>query len=77
MNIFNKLLKVFLFNKIYNIKNSNSTIKLLIKLFYLDAATKQASRILRKSEQDKKAANAQTLKKNLNKIQEMLPGKKK
>ena len=49
----------------------------LIKLFYLDAATKQASRILRKSEQDKKAANAQTLKKNLNKIQEMLPGKKK
>ena len=49
----------------------------LIKLFYLDAATKQASRILRKSEQDKKAANAQNIKKNLNKIQEMLPGKKK
>ena len=42
-----------------------------------DAATKQASRILRKSEQDKKAANAQTIKKNLDKIQEILPGKKK
>ncbi len=49
----------------------------LIKLFYLDAATKQASRILRKSEQDKKAAQAQAIKKNLDKIQEMLPGKKK
>ena len=48
----------------------------LIKLFYLDAATKQASRILRKSEQDKKAAQAQTIKKNLDKIQEILPGKK-
>ena len=49
----------------------------LIKLFYLDAATKQASRILRKSEQDKKAAQAQAIKKNLDKIQEMMPGKKK
>ena len=49
----------------------------LIKLFYLDAATKQASRILRKSEQDKKAAQAQAIKKNLDKIQEILPGKKK
>ena len=49
----------------------------LIKLFYLDAATKQASRILRKSEQDKKAAQAQAINKNLDKIQEMLPGKKK
>ena len=49
----------------------------LIKLFYLDAATKQASRILRKSEQDKKAAQAQAIKKNLDKIQGILPGKKK
>ena len=49
----------------------------LIKLFYLDAATKQASRILRKSEQDKKAAQAQAIKKNLEKIQGILPGKKK
>lgn len=49
----------------------------LIKLFYLDADTKQASRILRKSEQDKKAAQAQAIKKNLDKIQGILPGKKK
>ena len=49
----------------------------LIKLFYLDADTKQASRILRKSEQDKKVAQAQAIKKNLDKIQGILPGKKK
>ena len=49
----------------------------LIKLFYLDADTKQASRILRTSEQDKKAAQAQAIKKNLDKIQGILPGKKK
>lgn len=48
----------------------------LIKLFYLDAAAKHTSRILRRAEQDKKATASQTIKDNLEKLQNILPIKK-
>lgn len=48
----------------------------VVKLVYLDAATKEASGILQKAEEEKKAANSQRFKDSLQKIQTILPIKK-
>lgn len=48
----------------------------VIKLIYLNAASKQASRVLRKAEEDKKSSSNQLIKDGIEKIQKILPSKK-
>lgn len=49
----------------------------IIKLFYLDMASKETSCHLQKTKQAKKATNAQVIKQNVDKIRQMLPIRKR